>query len=128
MVKRPPNDSGRRDEKRRAINALRYDLPYMSQSALAGICRWANEHGGLPDVRDSREIRAARDDLAKITTPYGPLLIDVPFKKIGGGELMIEFLHPWAGLFHLARSSGAFADMLLLANEWNEGCSPSSPF
>ena len=89
--KRPPDDKDvvRRDAKRRDINSLRYDLPYMSQNALASICIWANTHGGLPDVKDAREIRQARDALVGIETPYGPLLVDVPFKTKDCGEIFL---------------------------------------
>ena len=128
--KRPPDDKDmvRREAKRRDINSLRYALPYMSQNALASICQWAHAHGGLPDVRDAREIRQARDELMGIGTPYGPLLVDVPFKTKDGGEIKMEFLHPWAGLYHITRISKAFSDLIRTAIDWNEGCSPDSPF
>ena len=65
---------------------VRYQLPYMSQSALSALCKWSRDHNGLPELYSRQTIQRARDEHIDIDTPYGKLLKDHRFpKKTGGG-------------------------------------------
>ena len=117
-----------REAKHHAIATVRYKLPYMSQNALAAVVQHFKDHG-IPDVKDTRDVRASRDAAtAAITTSYGPLVEDVAFERVdGAGNIMVEMMNPWAGLYHIVRTSKAFSDLLCMALTHNGGCSIDNP-
>ena len=82
----------------RDIASLRYNMPFISQTALAAICKHANENGGLPAIHSSREIREARDAACvKACTAWGPLHKKVSFED---SDMTVEIQDPWAMLCH----------------------------
>ena len=83
---------------------IRYLLPHVSQTALATLCKWANDHGGLPDIRDRKEVRVSRDAVIGVNTPYGPIHV---VHEVQGFEL--ELQNPWAGLYHLISTSAGLS-------------------
>ena len=99
--------------KRKAIAALRYELPYVSASALAAICKWCNTNEGLPDIRSRDPIRKVRDDVCfKHQTEYGKIHRVVTFATVKGDSVDVEMQNPWAFLQELFSTSSSMAHIL----------------
>ena len=81
-----------REAKRARLLTLRHKLPYMSQSALAGIIQEA-QRDPLPLNVDRGDIRMARDEIVFQSTPYGPLHTKVS-STTASGPRDIEFCAP----------------------------------
>ena len=114
--------------KRASLASIRYKLPFVSQSALAAICEYANTHG-LPNIHDPREVRKARDQASiGIMTPYGNLLQDHEF-FLGDGESIthVEMINPWAQMYHMAATCQAFSELLEWVLEQHGPCTPDRP-
>ena len=95
-----------RSEKHRRLLDFRARVPWISQSALASILRIAREEE-LPDCNSARDIRDARDSLAKTATPYGTLHQDL---KIG--SRCVEMQSPHAMLYHCVKTSAALTNIM----------------
>ena len=113
--------------KRARLAHIRYSLPYVSQVALAALCRWSVTHGGLPDITSTRQVQKARDDAVEVLTPYGNLLVVITFALVGGGSCDIEFLDPFAGLFYFVAGSCLLSVAIESALK-RFPCSPSTPW
>ena len=61
-----------RQQKLRKLSKMRAALPYMSQRAMASMLQYAKEEE-IPPATRREDIREARDAMAKIATPFGPL-------------------------------------------------------
>ena len=95
-----------RRAKRTRLQSLRDRLPFISQSALAAVLKFAAAepvHEGV--TRD--ELRNARNQIVAEQTPYGPL-----HQLIMMGETSVEFQHPAAMLYHVCKTSTSFSDLL----------------
>ena len=76
--------------KRETPAHIRYNLPFITQSALAALCRWSIVHGGLPDIQNRRGIRNIRDELANARNTYGSVVVSRSFETLDGDSLDIE--------------------------------------
>jgi len=95
-----------------AVQALRSRLPYISQSALSSLLTIAR-NTPLPDACVSRRsIRRARDAVADIQTPYGPLHCNMTVDTSTGGPATVEVQSPFAMLYHSIASSPGLADFI----------------
>ena len=90
---------------------VRYQLPYMSQSALSALCKWSRDHNGLPELYSRQTIQRARDEYIDINTPYGKLVqeCELPYKD--GGFMKLEMLNPLAAIYHTLSSSSSIGQV-----------------
>ena len=90
---------------------VRYQLPYMSQSALSELCKWSRDHNGLPELYSRSTIQRARDEYIDINTPYGKLVqeCELPYKD--GGFMKLEMLNPLAAIYHTLSSSSSIGQV-----------------
>ena len=100
--------------KRARLLELRHRLPYMSQSALAGIIQEA-EREPLPTGVYRRDIQLARDDVCSQPTPYGNLHQTVQFPSALGQPVAVEFCAPLPMLYVSAATCRPLAMLLLSA-------------
>ena len=56
IVKRKANSSDDNAKHRQKLADIRYRLPFITQSALAALCKWSKENGDLPDVQSRTAI------------------------------------------------------------------------
>lgn len=92
---------------------LRCRVPFVSQSALAGILQLARQ-GELPDTCRRQDIRASRDVAVQQQTPYGPLHQQI---KVMPGNIELEVQHPFAMLYHCSLKSAALSKLIAATAE-----------
>jgi hypothetical protein len=92
------------------LQSLRSRLPFISQSALAQVLKEA-ELAPLPKACRRADIRDARNAVAKIATPYGPVHQQVVFDG-ASGPISSEIQHPFAILYHSCLSSKPMSDLI----------------
>ena len=80
------------------LNAVRGSLPHMSQSALAAFLAKAQDED-LPAVRQTREVREARDAVGLQDTPYGKLNIRADVEQRLGRMVSMDTVNPHAVLY-----------------------------
>jgi len=97
-------------KKQRCVN-VRYELPFMSQAALAAVCRYSREHG-LPEITSARDVRGERNDMCLTMTPYGTIHRTLEL-KMDGGDFTVEIQDPWAMLHHCLGASGWLSKLFL---------------
>lgn len=99
--------------KRARLQRFRDMLPYISQSALSAVLAVA-EQDGLPPSASRATIARARNDGCQIATPYGLI-----HQTMTVGESVFEVQNPFAMLYHVARTSHYFADVIATAAHRN---------
>lgn len=107
------------------VQQLRDSLPYISQTALAAVCKCAR-HAGLPRIASRTPIVRARSDACEQLTPYGPLHQPFTVPLANGNELELEIQHPFAMLWHLSHTSVTWAKLMEKTVQ-QHGCTPESP-
>ena len=116
-----------RQTKLARLRSLRDRLPYISQSALAAVLQIAKKEP-LPSGH-RKDLKAARDEVAKIHTPYGTLhrTIKLPH-RVGGEDISVEMQDPFAMMYHCCETSRPFSALVsrcvaarppTLATPWN---------
>ena len=109
-----------RAAKRSKLNAFRFSLPQMSHRALHAICK-ASRAGELPEITQRSEIKAAVDEAALQSTPYGPVVVSIDLQTVDAVPISVEVSHMLA-LLHAAAKSKFFAKIV-----WETHCiSPCS--
>ena len=89
------------------VNALRYSLPFASQSALGSILTLSAREE-LP-VANRNAIRKARDAAVFEQTEYGPFHKTMAVPAHDGDPVDIEIQNPQAMLSYMCRSNPSFA-------------------
>ena len=105
-----------RSQKLRKLNDLRASVPFLSQSALAGLLQ-ALQKDGLPTLTQTKQIREARESALATMSLYGPLFLETALVTQDGMEmplLFINFLTYLAGAFS---RGGAFTKYMLDLHE-----------
>ena len=97
-----------RSAKLARLQAVRSSAPHVSHSALAALLRVAAKEG-LPDIKDvSRyHVAEARDRVAFMDTPYGPL-----HQHIDVGGVKVETQHPAAAMCAFCGASRALSALM----------------
>ena len=111
----------KRPAKLARLTTLRQQLPFISQSGLAALLKHAATNP-LPECSGPKQIRTARNEFVKQSTPYGPL-----HQQIRIGSISIEVQHPFPVLYHTASKSLAFSELLKAALQ-QRPCSASRPW
>ena len=106
---RAPMDAA--PQKRARIRELVAKLPCISQAALVAICRVASAEP-LPAITDQKEVRQARDEVAKHGTPYGVLHAKLPIERVDGGYNHMSVQCPLPMLWYLCKHNNAFSEMV----------------
>ena len=90
------------DKRRKLLDleAMRRRLPHVSQRGLASTLKDIKKHG-LPELDDTRDLRAAREMLMNEKTPYGPISVEKEVPASGGGSVRIRMASPLALLFFI---------------------------
>ena len=96
----PPSKAAR-------LNDLRARIPYMSQSALAGILREAMRQP-LPEISSRTSIRSFEVQGLNVNTPYGPLIKEIAVTD----SLKVAVALPAPMLFHCATESPSVKSLL----------------
>ena len=97
-----------RSAKLARLEAVRSRVPHVSRSALAALLRVAAKEGP-PDIKDvSRfHVAEARDRVAFMDTPYGPL-----HQHIDVGGVKVETQHPAAAMCAFCGASRALSALM----------------
>ena len=104
------------------IQSLRSRLPYVSQSALSQILRFAAEEPEMmPGSCSRKDIRQARDDAVAELTPYGPLHQTLTLASSTGEATTLEIQHPFAMLWYACAKSKSFSDLVVRTLASNPG-------
>ena len=107
----------RRDERYTQTIALRAQLGFVSSRALSAVLTAAKRES-LPDAHRREDIREARDNYVKASTPYGPVHQTVYIDE----RTTIEIQHPFAMLYKVCQTSQRFSDLMA----WAASMSPPS--
>ena len=101
------------DKRRKLLDleAMRRRLPHVSQRGLASTLKDIKKHG-LPELDDTRDLRAAREMLMNEKTPYGPISVEKEVPASGGGSVRIRMASPLALLFFMFFNCAPFASFL----------------
>lgn len=92
------------------VQALRVNIPYVSQSALAVLLKEL-EREPMPAC-NRQAIRDARNDAVRTHTPYGPLHQTIKVDLHEGDTVDIEIQHPFAMLYNTCRQSDVFSEFM----------------
>ena len=118
----PKKKRNARDPELDKLVTLKARIPYVSQSALSAILRLAQTEA-LPDVRDRRDLRNARDNHVRVSTPFGPLHQRMALS----GGITTEVQHPLAMLYKACADSEQFS--ALVSRTYDKfPCTPSRPW
>ena len=90
-----------------SVAALKAQLPYVSQSALAALLM-AAKNNELPDITTRHMLRKARESYVAQLTPYGTIHQELSF----GDNITVQVQHPFAMLHHCAKVSKSFSSLL----------------
>ena len=113
----------------RELQAMRSRLPHMSHSAFSAVLTELRDR--QPRLTSRQSVRLARDtviDMQGPERPYGALHQRVPLQKKNGTVYNLEIINPFAMLFHVVATCGAFSAMFCtalratppsLARPWN---------
>ena len=93
------------------LQSLRKRLPHISQSALAQLLRVAAQEE-LPACGGRSDVRAARDSLGSLVTPYGAVHQRARVHTTSDTMLDIEVQHPLAMLYHSCSTSPSLSGLL----------------
>lgn len=101
-----------RNAKLRRLGDMRSRLPFVSQSALAAMCKMAKDDPeSIPKISQPRNVRDARDLISCQQTPYGDMLERRVLVLRAGGTVPVMFANPLAMLY-VAAKERHFADLL----------------
>ena len=103
---------------------LQSRLPFISGNALSAVLKLMRDEA-LPDAISRPSLVRVRDQDTRIDTPYGLIHQQIDLPNVSGDKPhTIEIQHPLAILYHTAKESASFADVLrpLIAS-----ASPSNP-
>ena len=98
-----------------AVSAKRFRLAqvgrrsYASQSAKATLCRELAElQDGLPAGKGRNSFRRARKEVARASTPFGPVVVDMTLELRGGQTHTFAVASPMALLYSTLQSCSSF--------------------
>jgi hypothetical protein len=100
-----------RHTKLRKLNAFRRSMPHVTASAMSQILKGIVDEG-MPDLRSRNQMREATQGLMNEVTPHGPLLVELPLRKLDGTDHTDWAVNPMAFLFHAYRNDGSFRTLL----------------
>ena len=94
-------------DKRAKLNNMMVSMPYVSQSAMAGVLKYAKTNE-LPAVHSRAQIRDAKNAFCNSETPYGKLVTEVA----NDADTSISVQNPAAVMWHLCKNSRAFSHLV----------------
>ena len=89
------------------VVALKASLPYISQSALAALFKFAADNK-LPDITARHQLRRARFQYVHQDTPYGTIHQRLALSD----TVSTEVQHPMAMLYHCTKHSANFSHLM----------------
>ena len=102
---------------------LQSKLPYISGNALSAVLKVLQEEG-VPKAISRRTLGRQRDKFCMVSTPYGQLHRKFVLDTHAGTQVEVELQHPWAMLYHTAKSSERLSNML---KTFAASASPTNP-